>query len=492
MRLSRREWLKFGAVAGIGSSVAFARQAALRQTSPAGGAVEKPVSSAMEKLSAYMSDACARALPEEASQAAKNHILDTLAAMISGSELPAGRAALAFVRSSGGGKIATIVCSDLLSNPIEAALANAEMAHADETDDSHAPSLSHPGCSIVPAALAAGERFGINGTQYLRAVVLGYDVGTRITMTLGVETLGRAHLDTHSIVGTFGSAAAAACAANLDAQQIRWVLDFSAQQCAGLRALYRDTEHIEKAFVFAGGPARDGVTAALAVQSGWTGIDDIMSGPDNFLMAYSPQANPEGLVDKLGERWEVTRTNIKKWSVGSPIEAPLDAMQNLMRQHHVEANQVRQVTVRIGSGADVVNNSVMPDICLQYLIAVMMLDKTVSFRAAHDKERMKDPAVLLQRAKVQLVADAELLRLEPRREAIVDVTLHDGTHFTERITAVRGTAENPMTSQEVADKFRDLAGPVIGAAKCTKLAEMVFGLEKAKDIRALRPLLQRA
>jgi 2-methylcitrate dehydratase PrpD len=272
---------------------------------------------------------------------------------------------------------------------------------------------------------------------------------------------------------------------------MRWVLDFAAQQCSGLRAIYSDTEHIEKAFVFAGAPARDGVTAALVVQSGWTGVDDILSGPDNFVVAYSPQANPAGLVEKLGERWEVTRTNIKKWSVASPVQAPLDALQNLLTQHRFEADQVRQVIVRIGDGAEAVNNSEMPDISMQYLIAVMLLDKTVSFRAAHDEKRMKDPAILRQRAKVQLVADEELLRREPRREAIVEVTLNDGTHFSEHVPGVRGTVENPMTGEEVAAKFRDLADPVLGAAACKKLAEMVLGLENVRDIRTLRPLLQR-
>jgi 2-methylcitrate dehydratase PrpD len=455
-------------------------------------AAENSVSPAMGTLSSYMSEAGARPLPDEVSEAAKFHILDTLAAMISGSELPAGRAALRFVRANGGGTIATVLCSNVLCDPIVAALVNAEMAHADETDDSHAPSVSHPGCSIVPATLAAGERFGINGSHFLRAFALGIDVGTRITMTLGVETLRKAHRDTHSIVAVFGSAAAAACAANLNAHQMRWVLDYAAEQCSGLRAVYSDTEHIEKAFVFAGKPARDGVTAALVVQSDWIGIDDILSGPDNFLMAYSPQADPAGLVDKLGERWEVTRTNIKKWSVASPIEAPLDAMQNLLQQHRFEPDQVQQVIVRIGDGAAGVNNSEMPDICMQHMIAVMMLDKTVSFRAAHDRERMKDPAILRQRAKVQLVADPDLLRLEPRREAIVEVTLVDGTHFSERVTGVRGTVENPMNGGEVAAKFHDLADPVLGTAKCTKLAEQVLGLEKVKDIRTLRPLLQRA
>src|SRR5882762_6051315 len=337
----------------------------------------------MAKLSAYMSEARNRALPDEIIEKAKHHILDTFAAMISGSELPPGRAALNFARSYGGEKVATIVCSNQLCGPIEAALANGVLAHSDETDDAHAASLSHPGAAVIPAALAVGEQFGVDGVQFLRSVVLGYDVGPRVVAALGGSALqSEAHRSTHSISGIFGASAAAACAANLNTQQMRWVLDYSSQQCSGIAAWQRDTEHIEKGFVYAGMPARDGVTSALLVQSGWTGVDDILSGADNFLAAYALRANPENLVDKLGERFEVVQTDIKKWTVGAPIQAPLDALEALLKRHPFDADQVQQVIVRIGtSPAVIVNNREMPDICLQHMFAVMLLDKTATFKA---------------------------------------------------------------------------------------------------------------
>ena len=139
-------------------------------------------------------------------------------------------------------------------------------------------------------------------------MALGYDVGTRVVLTMGGASVqSEEHRSTHSIMGIFGAAAAAASAANLNPQQMRWVLDYTAQQSSGIAAWQRDTQHIEKGFVYAGMPARGGVTSALLVQSGWTGVDDIFSGADNFFLAYAPQANPAGLVEKLGERFEVRR-----------------------------------------------------------------------------------------------------------------------------------------------------------------------------------------
>lgn len=447
------------------------------------------VSPVMARLSTYMSESRDRPLPEEVIEVSKHHLLDTLAAMISGSELQPGKTALNFARLYPGKAAATVVASNLVCGPIEAALANAMLAHSDETDDSHAPSFSHPGCAVVPAALAAGELFNISGTKLLNAVALGYDVGTRVTMTMGGSAVTFTdHRSAHSIAGGFGAAAAAGCAASLNARQMRWLLDYAAQQASGIAAWQRDTDHIEKAFVFAGMPARSGVTAALLVHSGHTGVDDIFSGPDNFLLANAPKSDPANLVDKLGERYEVTRTNIKKWTVGSPIQAPLDALEILLRKRPFQPDEVQNLIVRT-QGSSVVDNREIPDICLQHMVSVMVIDKTISFHSAHDIKRMQDAAVLRLRSKVKLVPDVELEK-SPAREGIVEVFLNDGTRLSERVKAVRGSAQNPMSRQDVVAKCQDLIAPVLGK-QTSRLIETLLTLEKLSSVGALRPLLQR-
>ena len=451
-------------------------------------------SSVTPVLCEYMASARDRDLPSEAAEKTKHHILDTLAAMVSGADLAPAVVALKFAKTYGGSDVATVVGTSLRAGPLEGALVNGMLAQSDETDDSHAPSHSHPGCGVVPAALAAGEVFGIAGSHFLRAVALGYDVGTRSTISLGGLPYQMAsHRANHGISNNFGAAAAAACAAGLDAQQMRSVLSYAAQQASGVAAWQRDTQHVEKALVFGGMPARNGVTAALLISLGGTGVEDILAGPDNFLIASTPNADPRAWIEKLGERYEVTRTNIKKWTVGSPIQAPLDALQALMVQHSLTADRIQKVIVRVAtSEAKTVNNRDMPDICMQHMIAVMLLDKTVTFQAAHDKPRMQDPNVLSQRAKVQLAPDEELERLYPKRVSIVDITLNDGTQLSQRVDAVRGTAENPMTRDEVVAKCRDLVEPFFGKGKTAKLIAAILDLEGIKNIRDLRPLLQRS
>jgi 2-methylcitrate dehydratase PrpD len=486
-RLTRREIFQRAGVALAALSTA----PTLRAAEPARRAAE--AGAAMDTLSQYMAGAARRALPPEVEERVKYHLLDTLAAMVSGADLPPGIAAMKFARTVSRDTGATIAASSLVAGPIDAALVNGVLAHSDETDDSHAPSLSHPGCAVVPAALAGGEHLGIDGARLLRAVALGYDVGPRTTIALGgppVQT--EAHKSTHSIAGVFGAAAAAGSAAGLDARQMRWLLDYTAQQSSGIASWQRDVDHIEKGFVFGGMPARSGTTAAMLVHAGWTGVDDVLSGADNFFMAYATKAEPAAMVDQLGSRYEVTRTNIKKWTVGSPIQAPLDAVELLLKKRPFTADQVRQVVVRVATNeASIVNNREIPDICLQHMVALMLVDGNVTFKSAHDTPRMKDAAVLRQRAKVQLVPDEELERRRPRREATVEITLADGSQLREHVSAVRGTAENPMTRDEVVGKCRDLLAPTLGAASAGRLIDTVLSLERTTNVRSLKPLLQR-
>ena len=444
--------------------------------------------SVMATLSAYMAGAAARPLPPAVVEKTKQMILDALAAMISGSQLSPGRAALSFARANPGERIATIPASNLRCGAIEAALVNGMLAHSDETDDSHPASSSHPGSSVVPSALATGERFGISGERFLRAVVLGYDVGPRVTMTLG---RGAPMRTSHSIAGVFGSAAAAGSAAGLSAQQMRWLMSYAAQSASGITSWQRDSEHIEKSFDFAGMPARSGVTAALLVHAGATGLDDVFSGASNFFQAFQAQHDPGTMIDGLGERYEVTRTDVKKWTVGSPIQAPLDAVLAMLKKERIDADSITRVTVRVAtSEATVADNRDIPDISLQHIVAVMLIDGNLTFRSAHDAPRMKDPAVLRLRAKVQLIADEDLEKLKPRRAAVVEIVLADGRTLTERVEAVRGTTFNPMTRDEVITKARDLIVPVLGEGKFMKLSRRVFALEDLKTLAELRPLLQ--
>jgi 2-methylcitrate dehydratase PrpD len=208
------------------------------------------ISPVMQELSAYIIRARSgnRCRHRYGTCPRKLHVLDTIAAMVSGRRLRPGEIAARYVESLGGKPVATVIATGIMTSPVNAALANAMAAHADETDDTHPPSRTHPGSGVVPAALAICERDRLSGRAVLRAIVLGYDICARTL--LAINEMHFRHTGHHpSTFGRgFGAAAAAAALLGFDARKVRFVLSYTAQQAAGLSTVYRDSEHIEKAF----------------------------------------------------------------------------------------------------------------------------------------------------------------------------------------------------------------------------------------------------
>ncbi|MBM2804489.1 MAG: hypothetical protein HW419_2382 [Deltaproteobacteria bacterium] len=439
-------------------------------------------------LSAYVAAALTLPLPEKVVAQAKQHILDTLAAMISGSQLKPGEVIRRYVKSEGGPPVAQVIGSSLLTSATLAALANGTSAHADETDDSHAASGTHPGCAVVPAALALAEQTGSSGQAFLQAVVVGYDVGCRVGRALNPLSLSPTGHSSRSLGNIFGACAAAAVLARLDSQQVGWALAYSAQQAAGIGSYIRAKEHIEKAFVLGGMPARNGVTAVNLAQAGAGGAADPFHGERNFLRAYSPDPRPEELVRRLGENFEIAQTSIKRYCVGSPIQAPLDALFAIVAEHMLRPDDIERLIVRLPEHrAATVNNREMADVNLQHILALALVHGEVSFATAHADNTAGDASVTALKSRIELVADPDLLESVSPRQVRLEVITRDGRRLTKYLSTYRGTPENPLSMQEVEDKARELTSSVIGNLNTDELIQGIRELDRVGDMRELRP-----
>ena len=442
------------------------------------------------RLARYMVEARSRSLPPQAAREAKHRILDTLGAIVSGARLKPGEMAIRYIREQGGIPQASVLTTDIKTSAVNAALANGMFGHADETDDFEPVTKAHPGCSVVPAALAMAEREGRSGLELLTAVTLGYDLCCRFLVALGPDLVRATHRSAEGTSATFGSAAAAASLARLDEKGMRYALSYAAQQVSGVWSWDRDSEHVEKAFDFAGMGARNGVTAAIMVQAGFSGVEDVLDGEHNMLIAFSTEPKPEEMLAGLGSRFFVSETAIKTFSIGYPIQAPLDAFLTLRRTYDLTVNNVERIVVRLpADGARIVDNSAMPDVNCQYIIAVALVDGNVSFSDSHSHERMDDPQVRAVKARVQLVADRALMNPDAPRSGMVEVTLRDGrtvSHFTRHAP---GTKENPLDTQGVNEKARSLMAPVLGAMRTEAVIQRVNALEELDDVRKLLPFL---
>jgi len=442
------------------------------------------------QLARYMAQARDLRLPPQVAREAKHRILDTLAAMVSGSHLQAGEMAIAFARAQGGVAEATVLTTDIRTSAVNAALANGMFAHADETDDFEPVTKAHPGSHVVPAALAMAEREGRSGAKLLAAVTLGYDVCCRFLLALGPDLVRGSHRSAEGTSSTMGAAAAAASLAELDEKGMRYALSYAAQQVSGIWSWVRDAGHVEKAFDFSGMGARNGVTAAIMAQMGFTGVWDVLDGEHNALIALSSEPKPEEIVAGLGSRFFVSETAIKPFSVGYPIQAPLDAFLTLLREHKLSVDNVERIVVMLPEdGARIVNDRSMPDVNCQHIIALALVEGAVSFEDSHSYERMTDPQVLAAKERVQLIADRGLMDPAAPRSGLVEVTLRNGrtiSHFTRHPP---GTKENPLNTERVNEKARSLMTPVLGAERTEEVIRRINALEELNEVRELRPFL---
>src|ERR1700731_161643 len=375
------------------------------------------------RLARYMVSARERALPQNVLIECKHRILDTFAAMVSGSRMNPGVMAVKYVKGLGGDEQASVIGASFRTTAVNAALANAMCAHADETDDFEPVTKAHPGSAVVPAALALAEKEGRSGEEFVRAVALGYALACRLLMALGPDLVRGTHRSAEGTSSTFGALGAGASLARLDETGMRFAISYAAQQVSGLWSWVKDEDHVEKAFDFAGMGARNGVMAATMVQAGLTGVADVLDGTHNLFIALSTDPKPEAMLEGLGNRFYVTETAIKTFSVGYPIQSPLDALLTLRKQYGLTPSNVRSVLVKIPADAEgIVSESAMPDVNCQHLVAVALVKGAVSFVDSHDIALMHDPQILEQRAKVTVTGEAALMDPAAPRGAIVEVT----------------------------------------------------------------------
>jgi len=485
VRITRRRTLQ--GAGGLLAATALPGTSIAQDTTPAAAPRRDDLTG---RLARYMVAARDRSLPPDAVLAAKHRLLDTLSAIVSGARLKPGEVAIEYVRQQAGLPEASVVTTDIMTSAVNAAFANAMSGHADETDDFHPFTKAHPGCSVVPAAFAMGEREGSSGEELLRAITLGYDLCCRFLVALRPALVRANHRSAEGYSSTFGATAAAASIARFDETQMRYAISYAVQQVSGVWSWVRDVEHIEKAFDFSGMGARNGVAAVTMIQAGFTGVRDALEGEHNVLDALSTNPAPEEMVADLGSRFYIEETAIKTFPVGYPIQSPLAAFFTLRERHGLTANNVEHILVRLPEdGARIVDNRAMPDVNCQHIMAVALVDGVINFENSHSFERMSDPVILAARQRVELVADPDLVVLEAPRSGFVEVTTRNGDQVSLFVSHAPGTPENPLDTEGVAAKARELMAPILGDAKTAAVIDRVNALEDLDDVRELRPLL---
>lgn len=389
----------------------------------------------------------------------------------------------------GGTAEASVIGADRMVPAVGAALANAMMAHADETDDVDLVTKAHPGSSVIPAALAMAERHHSTGEQLVRSVIVGYDVCCRMLRGMDQEALAQDGRSLQGIGSTFGAAAAAALIAPVETQQVAEILSYAAQQASGIATWPRDTDHVEKAFDLAGMGARNGVTAATMVAAGLTGVETVFDGEPPGLRFLSRDADAQRLMDEPAE-WRID-TAIKPFPVGYPIQAALEALLSLMAAHGVGANDVEELAIHLPpDGARIVDGRKMPSINVQHVLALALVDRSVTFDAVHDLTRFTDHRIRSLVDRTRLVADPAMWDPSATRQARVVIVLRGGRTVDEHVRYARGTPQNPLTADEVDAKALDLIASVLGTDVAARVLGTLRHVTDHSDLSALSAQLR--
>ena len=432
-------------------------------------------------------------VPADGVEGARIAILDTLGATIAGSApwSGAGRIATELVEDQGGKPEATVVGRAYRTSAIMAALANGTLAYACDIEARHENTISHNFAVIVPAALAVAERLEASGEQFLAAVIVGSEVGTRATLALDPRLLYARGFHPTSVGGVFGATAAAVYLLGLDPDRAENALGLAADQASGLLAWASDvTEHSRP--LNCGIAARDGVTAALLAERGFGGPRGVFD-PDtkyNVYRAFVDGGSPELLLAGWGEHWSTQEVAYKRYACCGFIHPGLDGLFKIVGEQGLGAEQIERIVLRFpASGASVIDDNPLRSHCAQYILSSAVVRGRVAIPDILGNDPPHPSAAAL-RQRVQVVHDKELDRTYPaKRASIVEITAQDGRVFSERVDHARGDPDNPMTTEEIRAKFADLAGEVFSKERCAELERAVDRVERLASIRELSALL---
>lgn len=414
---------------------------------------------------------------------AKRAVVDLHAAMVSGAVVPPAtllEKALADELDHGGARLVLGRKATVRA----AALINGTAAHTTEVDDIFRDAIFHPGAPTIPAVLALAQSLGASGARFLRAVVVGYEVSTRIG-----AAMGRAHYrywHNTGTIGSFGAAAAAAELLELDARRFAHALSTVATFAAALQQAFRGDSMSKP--LHAGRAAEAGVTAALAAQAGVTGAPDVLEGEAGFGRAMGDGPDWHRALGTLGREFNITRMTFKNHTCCGHTFAAIDGALALKAGMGVSADDIARVTVgTYGPALEVAGfeepkTAAEGQFSLKYVVATALTHGSVRL-AAFEPARLQDPATRDLMRRVEIGVDPELDRAFPaQRAARVAIETRDGRREAFLQPTRIGDPEAPLSDAQLDAKVLELAGPVLGEAVARDLLARLWRLESSPGV----------
>ena len=441
---------------------------------------------ATETLARFILNTPAEAIPAPILHEGKRCIINYMAVALYASADPSMAILTGLFEEEGGAAIASLIGAGTRTNLQNAALANGYLAHLEDYDDTHFPTVIHPSAPTIPAAFAVAEREGATGLDVLAATVLGIEACCRVGLSVYPNHYNAGWHITGTC-GVFGAAGAAGRLLGLDESQMTQALGIAGTQAAGVREVFGS---MSKPF-HAGRSAQSGVLAVLLARRGFTSTREILEGRRGFAAVLSTASDMAQITDALGERWELPNNGLKPYSCGVVSHPLIDAMITLRNTHGVAADDVESVSARVHPLVLELMDRPNPRVGLegkfshQHSMAVGLIDGG-AFPEQYTDERVLDPAVAALRDKIRATVDASVAE----DAAEVTVTLRDGRSITESVAHATGAPENPMTDAQLEQKFRTLAHRVLSQSQTDELLAALWALDTADDVTGVMALTQ--
>ncbi len=444
-----------------------------------------------QELARYCNRMMFNDLSDEVIDCVKYRFLDFISVACRGSKEDPSQTIYRFVREMEKGE-GVIVGTKEKAPYLYSALANGTSSHAIEMDDVDNEASLHPGVVVFPSALATGEMVGASGKSFILAVVLGYEVMVRLGSALGPENSYKRGFHPTGTCGTFGSSVASSKILGLQEEEILNAIGISGSQAAGSME-YLAQGAWTKPF-HAGWAAHSGMVAALLSRKGFKGPSSILEGRDGFLHAYSNGADPPKVLEGIGSGFQILRTSVKTHACCRYMQPPIDAVLEIVNENDLRPEQVKKIKVGIlRAGAPLIAEPIESKYNPQSIVdAQFSMPFGVTAALLYGKAGLKEfqlstiqsrPVREMMR-KVVCIVDPELDRTFPKQwRATAEILTEDEKRYSTTVEYPKGDPENPLSWEEMIERFHDLTGQIMKKDQRLKIVEAVERLDGIKDMR---------
>jgi 2-methylcitrate dehydratase PrpD len=425
-------------------------------------------------------------LPQEIVSKCKDLILDQFGAELASSNNRWSRMIFDYVRDFEGPPESTVVKYGFKTKAENAAFANACFGHALEIDDLHSQAPTHPGCVVVPAALAMAERQKASGKDLILAVVSGYEVMIRTMRAVSPSAGGRGF---HMITGPFGAAVAAGKLLQFDPHTMAMAISIAGSHAGGLREYDQSGGDVKRAH--AGMAAHGGVRAAMLAQRGLTGPTTILEGIHGFCHAFADEYHLEYIAEGFGKEFiGVTGTSYKIHGCCAATHVAIDSLQRLLMEHDIKPQDIAEVVVQtnratIGHVGTICNpkDVLSAQFSMPFSLALTCVKRDNSIDA-YTESSLQDVEIMDLAQRVKLLSDSQLNGAVLGAAQVV-VKLRDGTEYQASGKYAKGTPQVPLTAAELEAKFRRSASGILPESRIKEIIQIVGDLDRRNDLSVL-------